>query len=95
MVISVSAEMLRESLIKVTANFINEESALASCQPSLSPSSVWACDDGTVRVSMIKHKEDSGSTRQEFFSRKPKVSKTNSKKCFLSFFPLVSLLWNY
>lgn len=28
-VISVSAKKLRESLIKVTANFINEESALA------------------------------------------------------------------
>lgn len=33
MVISVSAKKLRESLIKVTANFVNEESALASLQP--------------------------------------------------------------
>lgn len=33
MVISVSAKKLRESLIKVTANFINEESALARLQP--------------------------------------------------------------
>lgn len=31
--ISVSPKKLRESLIKVTANFINEESALASSQP--------------------------------------------------------------
>lgn len=33
MVISVSAKKLRVSLIKVTANFINGESALASSQP--------------------------------------------------------------
>lgn len=32
MVISVSAEKQRESLIKVAANFINEESALARSQ---------------------------------------------------------------
>ena len=32
-VISVSAKKLRESLIKVTANFINEESDLARLQP--------------------------------------------------------------
>jgi hypothetical protein len=32
-VISVSTKKLRESLIKVTANFINEESALARLQP--------------------------------------------------------------
>lgn len=33
MVISVRAKKLRESLIKVTANFINEESASARFQP--------------------------------------------------------------
>lgn len=32
-VISVTAKKLRESLIKVTANFINEQSALARLQP--------------------------------------------------------------